>query len=156
MAGHDALTAVRPHAPSYDVGAVQRKVLFQTFMHVNRELNDFQRAMLNKVIGPDATRDSIEEAITNLNQKLFLLGREQFKPARANSDPVLKPDHYDRFPMEPTYFIVESGGFHWCLENFIKYVVRYPFKNGIEDLNKALRNLGMYLKWLDGDPGWSR
>lgn len=136
---------------------VERKaLLFKVFLHVNRELQDFQREVLRKVLGEGATLDTMREAITDINQRIFLLSHEGWKPTKATSDAVLKPDHYDRYPMEPTYFLVESGGYHWCIENFVKYIVRYPFKNGLEDLGKAMRNLAMYVKEQDGDEAWSR
>lgn len=129
--------------------------LFALFLHVNKELDDFQRAVLTKVLGPKNTAETIREAIVNINQKYFLLSREGWQPTKAEGDAVNLPDHYGRFPMEPTYFIVSAGGFHWCIENFIKYIVRFPFKNGLEDLRKANRNLDMYLRHQEGDERWS-
>lgn len=134
----------------------QKDLLFQAFLHVNRELNDFQREVLTLVIGPDANETSMAKAVDKLNKVAGLLESSGWKPKREESDAVLRPNHYDRYPMEPTYFIVNSGGFHWCIENFIKYVVRYRFKNGAEDLRKAMRNLAMFIRWQDGDPNWSR
>lgn len=134
----------------------QKDLLFQVFLHVNRELNDFQRECLRLVLGPNADSDSMARALDKLNKVIGLLEKSGWTPKRGDGDAVLRPDHYDRYPMEPTYLIVNSGGFHWCIENFIKYVVRYRFKNGAEDLRKAMRNLSMYLLWLDGDPNWSR
>lgn len=134
----------------------QREFLFKVFLHVNRELNDFQREVLSLVIGPNATTETTAKAIDKLNKVIGLLEKAGWKPVRADSDVVLRPDHYDRLPMEPTYFIVESGGFHWCIENFIKYVCRYRWKNGVEDLRKAMRNLAMYVQWLEQNPRWSR
>lgn len=136
--------------------AWKRDFLFKVFLHVNREFNDFQRECYRLVIGPEVTPETITRAIDKLNKVIGLLEKSGWSPKRADSDAVFKPDHYDRYPMEPTYFIVESGGFHWCIENFIKYVARYRFKNGVEDLRKAMRNLAMYVQWLDQNPRWSR
>ncbi|MCC5780544.1 DUF3310 domain-containing protein [Nitratireductor sp. B36] len=68
---------------------------------------------------------------------------------------VNRPEHYDRFPIEPTFFIMENS-IDWLRGNFLKYVCRFPYKNGIEDLRKAMRNLAMYVRWHDMDPSWSR
>ena len=131
-------------------------LLFKMFLHVNREFDDFQRDILRKVIGPGADTETREEAVHCLEAYIFELTPNGWKPERPEGDMVHRPAHYDRLPMEPTYFIVESGGYHWCIENFIKYVCRYRWKNGIEDLEKASRNLTMYLKHRRGEEGWSR
>lgn len=134
----------------------RKELLFQVFLHVNRELDDFQRYALGLVFGPEADAKSIEEARIKLCQKITILSAADWKPSREPGDQVHTPNHYDRLPMEPTYFLVETGGAHWCLENYLKYVCRFRWKNGIEDLQKALRNLSMYLRWREGDEGWSR
>lgn len=139
----------------------ERDLLFHVFLHVNRELNDFQRSVLRLVFAPpkddpDRVRTYIGQALVEINRQVNLLQSSGWKPEKKEGDQVNKPDHYDRFPMEPTYFIVTSGGFHWTVENFCKYIVRYRFKNGLEDLKKAMRNLAMYSRFLDGDPNWSR
>lgn len=134
----------------------ERKIIFELFLHVNKELTDFQREILRLVIDPEGTtRENLSEAVLRINRKVELLTAAGWKPNRKEGDQVLKPDHYDRFPMEPTYFIVTSGGFNWCVENFIKYICRYPFKNGVEDLKKAMRNLAMFIRLQDGDVKWS-
>lgn len=138
----------------------ERALLFHIFLHVNRELNDFQRQVLKLVFEPpsddtEEIRKDLSAAVLQINRQIGLLEAAGWSPDKKSGDQVLKPDHYDRFPMEPTYFIVTSGGFHWCVENFCKYITRYRFKNGIEDLKKAMRNLAMYIRFLDGDPKWS-
>lgn len=133
-----------------------KELMFSLFLHVNRELNEFQRDVLRLVLAQDANAESMSKAVAKINRLADLLERSGWKPKKADGDQVLKPDHYDRFPMEPTYFIVRSGGYHWCIENFIKYITRYRFKNGVEDLRKAMRNLAMYIRWVDGDQNWSR
>ncbi|RWI06805.1 MAG: DUF3310 domain-containing protein [Mesorhizobium sp.] len=135
---------------------LRRDLMFQVFLHVNRELTDFQRAMLKKIVGPDATPETIRDAVVRIGQQIKLLSDAGWKPNREPGDQVLKPNHYDRLPMEPTYFLVESGGYHWCIENAFKYLCRFPWKNGIEDLGKSSRNLLMYQAYVAGDPSWSR
>lgn len=54
-------------------------------------------------------------------------------------------DHYKRFAIQPAEY-----AFHNHLEflpaNIIKYVTRYPFKNGLQDLEKALHCLQMLIQ----------
>lgn len=145
-----------PSNDCFNGRSAQREFLFRVFLHVNRELNDLQRECLTLVVGPKAGPETIATALDRINKAANMLERAGWKPKKATSDAVMRPDHYDRLPMEPTYFIVESGGYHWCIENFIKYICRYRWKNGSEDLRKAMRNLAMYVRWLDRNPGWSR
>jgi hypothetical protein len=134
-----------------------KAILFKVFLHVNHNvLNDFQKEVLKLVLDDGADCNSIAEAISKIDKHILLLSRAGWAPDKKQGDQVLKPDHYERFPMEPTYFIVESGGYHWNVENFIKYITRFPFKNGLEDLGKAMRNLAMYIRHQDGDRSWSR
>lgn len=136
---------------------VQRKaLLLDVFLHVNRELSPFQKEVIETVMRNLDKPETLSKAVELISRQVDLLSVSGWKPNNTKGDQVMKPDHYDRFPMEPTYFIVTSGGYHWCIENFLKYVTRYPFKNGVEDLKKSMRNLAMYIRHLDGDPSWSR
>jgi len=58
----------------------------------------------------------------------------------------MQQKHYSMLKIEPIEYIRKNNlGF---LEgNVIKYLSRYPFKNGIEDLEKAKQ----YLEWLIED-----
>lgn len=64
---------------------------------------------------------------------------------------VERPNHYTQFSVEVKdiqshYLQYVEDGFHsYCIGNVIKYCMRYEFKNGIEDLQKALE----YLKIID-------
>jgi hypothetical protein len=52
--------------------------------------------------------------------------------------------HYSRMKIQPTeYIIANEMGF--CEGNVIKYVSRYKFKNGVEDLKKARHYLDMLI-----------
>lgn len=47
-------------------------------------------------------------------------------------------DHYKRFAIEPLEFLVKnSGQIPFAEGAVIKYVCRWRFKNGVEDLRKA-------------------
>lgn len=130
--------------------------LLRVFLHVNHSVfNDFQKEILELVLDEESGPEEIAEAISRISVIVSKYQLAGWKPERQNGDAVIRPSHYGVFPMEPTYFLVEAGGLNWCLENFVKYVCRYRFKNGTEDLSKAMRNLAMYLRLLDGEPGWS-
>lgn len=133
-----------------------KQSLFKLFLHVNRDLTPFQVECLKAVFGPHATLRRVQATIGNIRERMEKLKAAGWKPNNETTDAILNPAHYDRFPMEPTYFIVEAGGFHWNLENFLKYIVRFPFKNGIEDLGKAARNLTMFALHVQGSSEWSR
>ena len=57
------------------------------------------------------------------------------------SDNVNHPDHYKNNGIECIDIIIfilgKVGVKFFCLGNVVKYIFRYPKKNGIEDLKKA-------------------
>ena len=56
----------------------------------------------------------------------------------------ISPEHYSKLKREPFDFIHENGlGF--AEGNIIKYVCRWREKNGIEDLEKAMRYLQLLI-----------
>ena len=63
-------------------------------------------------------------------------------------DPVSKPSHYNQYGIEAIDAIRASlgpDGFQaYCKGNVIKYLWRYEYKNGLEDLKKAQ----VYLNWM--------
>ena len=56
-------------------------------------------------------------------------------------DNVNHPDHYKNNGIECIDIIIfilgKAGAKFFCLGNVVKYIFRYPKKNGIEDLKKA-------------------
>ncbi len=67
------------------------------------------------------------------------LGRKPVwqQPSRAGSYNVISsPAHYARFAIQPIDFI-EANGLDFLQASVLKYLVRFPFKNGVEDLHKA-------------------
>lgn len=76
-------------------------------------------------------------------------------PVVPASDPVVRPNHYARFKIEPIEFIMENDLPFW-LGNVIKYSMRYDAKNGVEDLRKAERYLEMRRKQLEGDKDFAK
>lgn len=63
-------------------------------------------------------------------------------------DNVNSPNHYTAGGIETIDYIkakMTSDQFAgYCTGNILKYISRYPFKNGVEDLEKAK----VYLEWL--------
>ena len=58
----------------------------------------------------------------------------------------INPNHYLRFKITPTQYIVENN-LSFLEGNVIKYVTRHRFKNGKEDIKKAIRYLEMILEY---------
>jgi len=79
------------------------------------------------------------------------------QPSRAGSYNVISsPAHYARFAIQPIDFI-EANGLDFLQASVLKYLVRFPFKNGVEDLHKARDMLNRLIKReedkLVGDAG---
>lgn len=55
-------------------------------------------------------------------------------------------NHYKQFPIQPVEFI-NTNNLSYMQGNVIKYVVRYPFKNGIADLEKAKHYIEMLIEF---------
>lgn len=55
-------------------------------------------------------------------------------------------NHYESLPIQPTDYIHQNGmGF--IAGNIVKYVTRYKFKNGLEDLRKAQHYLTQLIEY---------
>lgn len=64
---------------------------------------------------------------------------DNYQPTTANYDPFkvqVGGDHYKRFAIQPLEYI-EKNKLPFADGCIIKYVTRWRFKNGIEDLRKA-------------------
>lgn len=62
---------------------------------------------------------------------------------------VISPNHYDRWKIEPITFIMENE-LPFAVGNVVKYVMRAPYKNGVEDLQKAKRYLDFLINQAEG------
>jgi hypothetical protein len=56
------------------------------------------------------------------------------------TDPITAPAHYAVYPVQPIHITRHLG---FCLGNTVKYMLRAPYKGGVEDVDKALQ----YLSW---------
>jgi hypothetical protein len=73
-------------------------------------------------------------------------GREAaLKLSQAPIPQVVHPSHYSRFVIEPVTFCA-ANNLSFNISNIIKYVCRAEFKNGREDLQKAIRYLEMEIE----------
>ena len=58
---------------------------------------------------------------------------------------LLKPTHYENMAIKPQEYIA-ANKLTWNQGNVVKYVSRYQFKNGMEDIKKAMTYLAFILK----------
>jgi hypothetical protein len=73
---------------------------------------------------------------------------QTYYPEQYNT--VNKPEHYNKGGIEAIDYIKQQlgeGFGDYCAGNVMKYVHRYKYKNGVEDLRKAR----VYLEWLIQD-----
>lgn len=72
---------------------------------------------------------------------------ERYNSEIKEHDNVNHPSHYNNGDIEVIDYIKDKLGKDgyeaFCIGNVIKYISRYKFKNGKEDLNKAMT----YLSW---------
>lgn len=61
------------------------------------------------------------------------------------ADAINNPAHYTVYPVQPIEISRHLG---FCIGNAVKYVLRAPFKGGVEDCDKALK----YLEWEKETP----
>ena len=54
-------------------------------------------------------------------------------------------NHYKMLPIQPTEYIL-ANNLGWCESNVIKYISRWQFKNGLEDLKKARHYLDILIE----------
>ena len=80
-----------------------------------------------------------DENYTYLSEQAFI----EFMGLGDAVDSVNKPSHYNNGSIEPIDYIT-ANSMNFLEGNVIKYVTRYKFKNGLEDLKKA----EFYLKKL--------
>ncbi|MBO6814568.1 MAG: DUF3310 domain-containing protein [Rhizobiaceae bacterium] len=131
-------------------------IKLQTFLEANEDLNSLQRETIALVLGASPKTSysvrALERAQAMIQKSLD--SGSVVNNFNTEGDMVNRPNHYTRFEIEPTYMAM-SNDLNWCEGNFLKYICRYPYKNGAEDLRKAMRYLEMYIKYLQGDTEWS-
>ena len=63
-------------------------------------------------------------------------------------DNEISPEHYSQFEIEPFDFI-HKNGLGFAEGNVIKYVCRWREKNGVEDLEKAMRYIQLLIGYAN-------
>lgn len=78
-------------------------------------------------------------------------GNPNWEPQKAEPDIINQPAHYTgRGGIKPLDFIT-SNKLDFFEGSIVKYVYRYPFKGGVEDLKKARRFLDKMIERLEGE-----
>ena len=62
-----------------------------------------------------------------------------------NPDNIKDPKHYSRWKIEPVQFMMENE-IPYVEGNIIKYIMRWRYKGGLEDLHKAQEYLNILIK----------
>ena len=62
-----------------------------------------------------------------------------------NPDNIKDPKHYSRWKIEPVQFMMENE-IPYVDGNVIKYIMRWRYKGGLEDLHKAQEYLSILIK----------
>ena len=74
----------------------------------------------------------------------YVTSKEEQDKFWAAGSTQIGGSHYNRMKIQPTEFIM-ANGLGFCEGNIIKYVCRYQFKNGKEDLLKARHYIDILL-----------
>ena len=62
-----------------------------------------------------------------------------------NPDNIKDPKHYSRWKIEPVQFMMENE-IPYVEGNIIKYIMRWRYKGGLEDLHKAQEYFNILIK----------
>jgi len=57
----------------------------------------------------------------------------------------MRPKHYQHGGIEPIDYI-QANDMNFCAGNVVKYVTRYPYKSGLDDLKKARQYLDFLIE----------
>ena len=66
-------------------------------------------------------------------------------------DKQIGGSHYKKFKIQP-YEFISKNDLSFFQGNVIKYVVRYPYKNGIQDLEKIIHYCQLEILKLRDEP----
>lgn len=72
----------------------------------------------------------------DIGEKMCQVYKEELLEAIDEEEAVKNPSHYTNGGIEPMDFIF-SNGMNFLEGNIVKYITRYKFKNGLQDLKKA-------------------
>ena len=114
------------------------------FGNINKEMIKLagQKRIVKHILG---------ESYYRLENSAWAWTKDLFEPIKDN---VNHPSHYQHGGKETIETIKDTlaSGFNSYLEgNIIKYISRYKFKNGVEDLKKARFYLNRLIKEVEGE-----
>lgn len=125
----------------------------QNFIRLNN-IDKTEAEIIKAVIVFAKTGEKV--LLENADEKLETLINEKKAFVPTKSEEVVKSDgyksaldyqiggnHYQQMAYQPLTFIMEQK-LKFCEGNIIKYIARYKYKNGLQDLKKAQH----YLKFL--------
>jgi hypothetical protein len=106
----------------------------------------------------DWTEEDIENCELNDREAEYVRGSSSYKELKRESldvkDNVNNPSHYNQAGVECIDAIKASLGDEYpdyCKGNVMKYLWRYKYKNGIEDLKKAQWYLNSMVESVEND-----
>lgn len=116
---------------------------WQTYANCDNNYEDWSQVLANAVMhGYEVKEEPNKEAVKQANETV------KTQAHALGHDVVNSPNHYTAGGIETIDYIkakMTSDQFAgYCTGNILKYISRYPFKNGVEDLEKAK----VYLEWL--------
>lgn len=113
---------------------------------------------------PDVTRPGAEQPELDMDVELSdgydfaMMGRGDgseswapgsfVEPCNQPKDDIKRPEHYARYAIEPCTFIM-ANDLPFAEGNVVKYICRWRYKNGRQDLEKAKRYIEMIIEDLD-------
>lgn len=93
--------------------------------------------------------------LDRMNQKTeeepsILSVKDKEKLDKLSDDFINNPPHYTRGGIEPLDYILQNN-LGYLEGNIIKYITRYKFKNGLEDLEKAQFYLNKLIEGMENE-----
>ena len=124
------------------------------FRHPTEEENKYIRDYLDSISIPTGFNifeflDDVHSAVDNISPYYEnTTGRTQTDDTPYDS--VNRPAHYNTGKYESIDVMVETQGVdavkNFCICNAFKYIYRHRFKNGLEDIKKAIWYLNKYVE----------
>ena len=129
------------------------------FRYPTEEENKYIRDYLDSISIPTGFNifeflDDVHNAVDNISPcNENTTGRTQTNDTPYDS--VNRPAHYNTGKYESIDVMVETQGVdavkNFCICNAFKYIYRHKFKNGLEDIKKAIWYLNKYVELEESD-----
>ena len=82
--------------------------------------------------------------------RLVMTNKDMFEDAFPQ-DKQIGGSHYKFFKIQP-YEFISKNDLSFFQGNVIKYVLRYPYKNGVEDLQKIIHYCQLEILKIQDEP----